>query len=63
MLSNIVTWVGAVLGIAVLFVMAFGPVALDFTDVRGWRRSRSRRAEQRPAEGVPARGGVPAPPN
>lgn len=40
MLADILTWVGAVLGIAVLLAMAFGAAALDYGDVRGWRRAR-----------------------
>ncbi|EID54174.1 hypothetical protein [Saccharomonospora xinjiangensis] len=39
MLADILTWVGAVLGIAVLFAMAFGAVALDYGDKRGSRRA------------------------
>lgn len=35
MLSAILTWVGAMLGIAVLAAMAFGAFVLDFDDRRG----------------------------
>lgn len=34
MFSNIVTWAGALVGIAVFLAMAIGPVAIDFERVR-----------------------------
>lgn len=39
---TILTWAGAMLGIAVLFVMAVGPVAMDFDSARRrhWLRRR-----------------------
>lgn len=40
MAANILTWIGAVLGIAVLLVMAFGTFVLDFHDVLTDRRER-----------------------
>ncbi|WP_167305350.1 hypothetical protein [Saccharomonospora piscinae] len=39
MLEDILTWIGAALGVTVLLVMAFGAVALDLVDVRGPRRA------------------------
>lgn len=55
MLSNILTWVGAVLGIAVLLAMASGAFVLDFTDVRGWRGKKAAKPPEHhhPAEGMP----------
>ncbi|WP_197319443.1 hypothetical protein [Saccharomonospora sp. NB11] len=41
MMADILTWVGAILGIAVLSVMAVGPVALDVDDARGRRTPHS----------------------
>ncbi|TWE13783.1 hypothetical protein [Prauserella muralis] len=40
MLSIILTWVGAILGIAVLFAMACGAFVLDFDDARNSGRKR-----------------------
>jgi len=40
MLAIIVTWIGAVLGITVLLVMAFGAFVLDFEDALADRRDR-----------------------
>ncbi|EIE97133.1 hypothetical protein [Saccharomonospora glauca] len=40
MLADILTWVGAALGITVLTAMAFGGVALDYGERRGARRAR-----------------------
>lgn len=34
MFSSIITWTGAILGIAVFLAMAVGPVAIDFERVR-----------------------------
>lgn len=46
MLGIIATWVGAVLGITVLLVMAFGAFVLDFEDALAeHRRSRRRRID------------------
>jgi hypothetical protein len=54
MLSIILTWVGAVLGIAVLIVMAFGAFVVDFDDARDVRRKRDRDpAGPRPTTGAP----------
>ncbi|WP_298178275.1 hypothetical protein [Saccharomonospora sp.] len=41
MLGDILTCVGATLGIAVLLAMALGPVALDYGDTRIWRTQRT----------------------
>ncbi|MEU6641367.1 hypothetical protein ABZ863_02340 [Saccharomonospora sp. NPDC046836] len=40
MLSIILTWVGAILGIAVLLAMACGAFVLDFDDARNSRAQR-----------------------
>lgn len=40
MVAIIVTWIGAVLGIAVLLAMAFGAFVLDFNDALTDRRVR-----------------------
>ncbi|GLY64051.1 hypothetical protein [Amycolatopsis taiwanensis] len=40
MFEIIITWIGAVLGIAVLLAMAFGAFVLDFNDVLNERRGR-----------------------
>ncbi|EHR48631.1 hypothetical protein SacmaDRAFT_0324 [Saccharomonospora marina XMU15] len=45
MLSIILTWIGAILGIAVLLAMAFGAFVLDFDDTRG-RRERDEQSQQ-----------------
>lgn len=49
MLSAILTWTGAVLGIAVLLVMAFGAFVLDFDDTRT-RKPNKRSNPEQPAE-------------
>lgn len=41
MLGDILTWVGASLGITVLVAMAGGAAFLDYADVRGWRNAES----------------------
>lgn len=40
MFATIITWIGSVLGIAVLLAMAFGTFVLDFHDVLTDRRDR-----------------------
>lgn len=45
MLSIILTWIGAILGIAVLLAMAFGAFVLDFDDTRG-RRERDEQPQR-----------------
>lgn len=60
MLSNILTWVGAVLGIVVLLAMASGSVALDFADARGRRRGRDQPGTTPHADPHPATDGVSA---
>lgn len=49
MLTTILTWAGALLGIALIVIMAVGSVALDFDTARfkGWHR-RSRREKHAP---------------
>jgi hypothetical protein len=42
MITTVFTWVGALLGIAVLLAMAFGAFVLDFHDVLTDRRARHR---------------------
>lgn len=46
MLAAILTWTGAVLGIAVLLVMAFGAFVLDFDDSRTRKPVKSSEVEQ-----------------
>jgi len=47
----IATWIGAVLGITLLLVVAFGAFVLDFEDaVAEHRRSRRRRLDPVPVE-------------
>ncbi|MBK1784401.1 hypothetical protein [Prauserella cavernicola] len=41
MFSIILTWVGAMLGVAVLLAMACGSFVLDFDDARSERRSKA----------------------
>ncbi|WP_199430777.1 hypothetical protein [Qaidamihabitans albus] len=41
MLSAILTWIGAMLGIAVLLAMAFGAFVLDYNDARGNRAEKA----------------------
>ncbi|UQS21934.1 MULTISPECIES: hypothetical protein [Amycolatopsis] len=53
MFAIIFTWIGAVLGIAVLLVMAFGAFVLDFEDALADRR-RKRRLDPVAAEGPTA---------
>ncbi|WP_007027817.1 hypothetical protein, partial [Saccharomonospora iraqiensis] len=62
MLSNILTWVGAVLGIVVLLAMASGSVALDFADARGRRRGRDKPGTSPHGDPHPATDGVSASP-
>ncbi|PWV82314.1 hypothetical protein SAMN05421630_10390 [Prauserella marina] len=44
MVSIILTWIGAILGIAVLLAMAFGAFVLDFDDARNNADHKKRRA-------------------
>ncbi len=60
MLSNILTWVGAVLGIVVLLAMASGSVALDFADTSGRRRGRDKHGTTPHGDPHPAADGVSA---
>ncbi|NIH86117.1 hypothetical protein [Amycolatopsis granulosa] len=53
MFAIIMTWIGAVLGIAVLLVMAFGAFVLDFEDALADRR-RNRPVKPAPAHGPAA---------
>ncbi|PRX47891.1 hypothetical protein B0I33_105475 [Prauserella shujinwangii] len=48
MLSAILTWIGAMLGIAVLLAMAFGAFVLDFDDTRGRRSKKTADVPERP---------------
>jgi hypothetical protein len=50
MFTAILTWAGAMLGITVLLLMAFGPVAIDFDSARTrhWLR-RHRDEQEKPA--------------
>ncbi|WP_020668912.1 hypothetical protein [Amycolatopsis nigrescens] len=41
MFSIILTWIGAMLGIALLVTMAFGAFILDFDDAIGDRREKA----------------------
>lgn len=41
MVTIILTWIGAVLGIAVLLAMAVGAFALDFYDAQASRRQKA----------------------
>ncbi|WAL65455.1 hypothetical protein ORV05_31960 [Amycolatopsis cynarae] len=41
MITIILTWIGALLGIAVLLAMAVGAFALDFNDVLASRRQKA----------------------
>ena len=41
MFSVILTWIGAMLGVAVLLAMAFGAFILDFADARGDRKEKA----------------------
>lgn len=51
MLTIILTWVGAMLGIAVLLAMAFGAFVLDFDDNREREGPSEQRGPQRPTSG------------
>lgn len=51
MLTIILTWVGAMLGIAVLLAMAFGAFVLDFDDSRNREGPPERRERQQPTSG------------
>jgi hypothetical protein len=44
MVTTVFTWIGAVLGIAVLLAMAFGAFVLDFHDALNDRRGRRQNA-------------------
>jgi hypothetical protein len=40
MVANVLTWIGVVLGIAVLLAMAFGAFAVEFDDALARRRKK-----------------------
>lgn len=46
MFSSIITWTGAMLGVAVFLAMAIGPVAIDFDRVRARGTHRRSRHEE-----------------